>query len=48
MAQGEQFDFLGPFGAKGQEEQPNRLTDSEVDEGPQLTTWPGAFASGRR
>jgi hypothetical protein len=38
VAESEQFDPVGPFGAKGQYEQPKQLLDSEIDEGPQLPT----------
>src|SRR5665213_702988 len=40
VAQGEEFDDLGPVASEEQEDQFEQLTDSEVDEGPQLATEP--------
>jgi hypothetical protein len=40
VAQGDQLDFLGLFGTKEQECQPEEVTGSQVDEGPQLPTCP--------
>jgi hypothetical protein len=38
VAQGEQLDLLGLFATKEEESQSEELSDSEVDEGPQLAT----------
>ena len=40
MTKCDQLDILGLLGAKEQESQPEQVTDSQVDEGPQLPTCP--------
>ena len=50
VAKGEQLDFLELFGTKEQEDQLEEVMDSEIDEGPQLATYPvpSHRADGRR
>jgi hypothetical protein len=50
VGKGEQLDFLELFGTKEQEDQLEEVMDSEIDEGPQLATYPvpSHRADGRR